>query len=88
VEKQPHPQNSPQGDAPAAWQSTVRFELPNLGTISARLNMLGQHLQIQIQTTSEDSANALRQHAGALAEALGAAGSSLDSLLVQPNEQH
>jgi hypothetical protein len=74
-------------DAPQSWQSTVRFELPSLGTVSASLHLIGEHLHIQVQTASEESANLLRGHAAELANALDAAGSPLDSLLVQQNEQ-
>ena len=83
------PQSSPQGgqEAPQAWQSTVRFELPSLGTITASLHLIGEHLHIQVQTGSQASASLLREHAGQLANALDAAGSPLDSLLVQQNEQ-
>lgn len=74
-------------EAPQSWQSTVRFELPSLGTVSASLHLIGEHLHIQVQTASEESANLLRGHAAELANALDAAGSPLDSLLVQQNEQ-
>ena len=85
VEKQPQ-HSSGGADATPAWQSTVRFNFPNLGTISARLYLLGEHLQIQIQTDSDSTAKALREQAPALSEALDAAGSSLDSLLVQSDD--
>ncbi len=85
VEKQP--QHSGGGaDATPAWQSTVRFNFPHLGTISARLYLQGEHLQIQIQTANPEAAQALREQAPALSAALDAAGSSLDSLLVQSDE--
>jgi hypothetical protein len=74
-------------EAAASWQSTVRFNLPTLGSISATLHMIGEHLHIQVKTGDDTSASLLRQHAPQLAEALGAAGSPLDSLLVQKNEQ-
>ncbi len=73
-------------DAPSAWQSTVRFELPNLGTIHANLHLIGDRLHIQVKTGSENTTSALRENAALLADALGAAGSPLDSLLVQQNE--
>lgn len=69
----------------SAWKSTVRFELPSLGTIHASLHLIGDHLHIQVQTDNPDTTNALREHATLLADALGAAGSPLDSLLVQQN---
>lgn len=85
VEKQPQ-QSHGGAEATPAWQSTVRFNFPNLGPISARLYLQGDHLQIQIQTDSDSTAQALREHAPTLSEALGAAGSPLDSLLVKHDE--
>jgi Flagellar hook-length control protein FliK len=85
VEKQPQHSNGG-ADATPAWQSTVRFNFPGLGNISARLYLQGEHLQIQIKTDNADTAQALREQAPVLSEALHAAGSSLDSLLVQSDE--
>ena len=59
------------------------FSLPSLGNISATLHMIGEHLHIHVKTGDEASAALLREHAPQLADALGAAGSPLDSLLVQ-----
>jgi hypothetical protein len=70
-----------------AWQSTVRFNLPSLGTISASIRLIGEHLHIQVRTVTEETASSLRAHAGKLADALGAAGASLDSLTVKQDER-
>lgn len=69
------------------WQSAVRFELPALGTVSATIVMTGDHVQIHVRTASEDSATALRAHGQELRDALGAAGTPLDSLLIKQDEQ-
>lgn len=87
VQRDPQHNTSGGGEPEQAWQSTVRFELPGLGSITASLHLLGEHLHIQVQTGSERSASLLREHAAELATALDAAGSPLDSLLVQQNEQ-
>ncbi len=84
VQKNPQQQNNHGAqEREAHWQSTVRFSLPSLGNISATLHMIGEHLHIHVKTGDEASAALLREHAPQLADALGAAGSPLDSLLVQ-----
>lgn len=83
VQKNPQQPNSHGGqEREASWQSTVRFTLPTLGNISATLHMIGEHLHIQVRAGDETSAALLREHAPQLADALGAAGSPLDSLQV------
>lgn len=66
-----------------SWQSTVRFSLPTLGAVSATIRLTGEHVQVNIRTADERSAAVLRTYGGVLADALGAAGSTLDSLLVR-----
>jgi hypothetical protein len=70
----------------AVWNSAVRFELPHLGNVSASIRLAGDHVQVQINTGSDEAAAALRGHAGMLADALAAAGSQLDALLVKRDE--
>lgn len=69
-----------------AWQSVVKFHLPELGEVQAHIHLLGSRLHIQIQTENEGSASMLRAHADSLSEALLAAGSPLDSLTVGSHE--
>jgi hypothetical protein len=69
------------------WQSAVRFNLPSLGTVSASIQLVGEHLQIHVRTSTEETASSLRTHAGKLADALGAAGTFLDSLTVKQDER-
>lgn len=76
----------PPATAPAAeagWHSVVRFELPLLGPVTASIRLAGQHLRLQLRTASDATALALRSHGGQLADALGAAGATLDALTVQ-----
>jgi len=71
--------------APAerTWQSTVRFSLPTLGGLSATVRLTGDHVQVDVSAASERTATVLKTYAGMLAEALDAAGTKLDSLLVR-----
>jgi hypothetical protein len=66
-----------------SWQSTVRFSLPTLGAVSATIRLTGEHVQVNVHTADEHAAAALRTYGGMLADALGAAGSTLDSLLIK-----
>lgn len=68
------------------WLSSVRFELPALGAVSATVRLTGNRVQIQLSTASEDAADLLRAHGGALSAALDAAGSPLDLLTVKRDE--
>lgn len=69
-----------------SWQSVVRFELPELGSVQASIHLIGERVHIQVQTEDDSTASLLRAHADTLADALGAAGSPLDSLLVKRHD--
>lgn len=69
------------------WNSTVRFELPKLGCISATIRLVGQRVHVQIHAASENAATLLRIHGTELGEALRAAGAPLDSLSVKQNDE-
>jgi len=69
-----------------SWRSTVRFEMPTLGLITASIHLVNGHVQMQIQTRTEAAASALRANGGKLSSALEAAGSPLDLLTVKRNE--
>lgn len=71
----------------AAWHSTVRFTLPTLGSVSATIRLSGEHVQVQVHTANEETATTLRSHGKLLVDAMGAAGSTLDSLLVKQGDQ-
>jgi hypothetical protein len=70
-----------------SWQSTVRFDLPKLGKISATIHLSGGHVQLRINTASESASKALGAHRDLLANALEVAGSPLDSLTIKQDEQ-
>jgi hypothetical protein len=81
---------SQSGDADenqTSWQSVVRFDLPNLGKISASIHLAGGHVRMQVSTTTAHSAAALKAHGDDLANALNAAGSPLDSLTIKQDGQ-
>ena len=77
-----NPQN-PDGGEQAAWNSTVRFQLPSLGKISASIHLSGGRVQMRLATDSAAAASRLQAHGKELADALDGAGSPLDSLLIQ-----
>lgn len=69
------------------WNSTVRFDLPNLGTVAATISLCGEHVQIRVATQSDQASAVLRESGGMLASALEAAGTRLDTLLVKQDDQ-
>ena len=71
---------------PDSWTSVVRFELPHLGDISATVRLVGERVHVQIGTSTDDTALALRAYGGMLSDALEAAGAPLDSLLVKRDD--
>jgi len=75
--------NSSVPPAERSWQSVLRFELPSLGKLAATLQLRGGHLQLSVQAGSDSAATALRRQAGALADALHAAGLPLDLMTVR-----
>lgn len=79
----PQRKNNDEPAAEPSWQSSVRFSLPTLGAVSATIRLTGEHVQVNVRTADADTASALRQHGNLLADALGAAGTTLDALLVK-----
>ncbi len=79
--------NSNDDDSEAAsWHSAVRFNFPHLGSVLANIRLMNTHVQIHINTPTENVAATLRTHIGALADALTAAGTSLDSMTVKHHD--
>lgn len=70
-----------------AWQSSVKFELPHLGQVSATIHLTGERVRIMLHADSADNAALLRAHGGDLALALDAAGSPLDALTIDNDNQ-
>lgn len=70
----------------STWTSTVRFELPHLGGVSATIRLVDNRVHVQVSTQTEDTAATVRAFGGMLADALDAAGAPLDSLSVKQHE--
>ncbi len=79
--------NTAQNDAAPSWQSTVRFELPQLGVVAATINMHAGHLQLLIRTDSTTTVQSLQEYAPVLADALQQIEMSLESFSVKQDEQ-
>lgn len=70
----------------ANWQSTVRFDLPNLGSVMATINLQSNNLGLSLRAENSDTVSALKNHAGELAFAMQVAGSPLVSFVVNKDE--
>lgn len=70
------------------WRSGVRFRFPMLGTVAASVTLVGEQVHIAVQSGSEDSAATLRAWAGALQQAMEAAGAPLTSLAINAGDNH
>ena len=73
------------GDGEAAdtvWRSGVRFRFPMLGKVAANVTLVGDQVHIAVQSDSQDTAATLRAWAGALQQAMDAAGAPLSSLAI------
>jgi len=68
--------------ADAVWRSGVRFRFPMLGQVAANVTLVGDQVHISVQSGSEDTAATLRAWAGALQQAMDAAGAPLTSLAI------
>jgi len=71
-----------EGEGEPVWRSGVRFRFPLLGKLAANVTLVGDQVHIQVQSGSEDTAATLRAWAGALQQALEAAGAPLTSLTI------
>ncbi|ARU31515.1 hypothetical protein CAP31_07330 [Sulfuriferula sp. AH1] len=69
-----------------SWRSEVRFEMPQLGLITATLQLTGERLTLQIHTDTALAAAQLQAQGNKLGDALAAAGIPLDGLRVKINE--
>lgn len=70
------------GEAGPVWRSGVRFRFPMLGKVAANVTLVGDQVHISVQSGSEDTAATLRAWAGALQQAMDAAGAPLSSLAI------
>ncbi|TDK68342.1 flagellar hook-length control protein FliK [Sapientia aquatica] len=72
-----------QSAAESTWNSSVRFEFAQLGTVSAQLQLTGKHLRVTINTNNASSSVMLQNAAPELTNALKGTGAELDSLLIR-----
>lgn len=76
-------QPSRQEDQPAAWETVLKLELPQLGQVNATIRLQGEQAQVRLRVMDEAAAEALRADQGRLDDALAAAGTLLGGFLVQ-----
>lgn len=77
-----------EGEADPVWRSGVRFRFPMLGKVAANVTLVGDQVHISVQSGSEDTAATLRAWAGALQQAMDAAGAPLSSLAINAEGNH
>lgn len=65
------------------WQSSVNFELPQLGNVSAQLQLTGTHLRLSVSTPNPATALMLQNHANDLIGAFANTGTELDALTIR-----
>lgn len=65
------------GEAPAAWKTSLRLTLPQLGAMTATLSILGNDVRLTLAPAAEDAKSALRAGEPALRTAFERAGLSL-----------
>ncbi|EJN08291.1 flagellar hook-length control protein FliK [Herbaspirillum sp. YR522] len=70
-----------------AWHSVVRFNFAQLGQVSASIRLIGQQIHVQVKADNPAATAALRNNGSLLANAMAAAGTSLDSLVVKQDGQ-
>lgn len=84
---QDHPQSQQQAgtddEYAPTWQSVVRFNFEHLGSVSASIRLIGQQIHVQVNADNDITAAALRTHGNLFADAMSAAGTSLDSLNIR-----
>jgi len=80
------PRQTHEGEPESSWSSTVRFEMPTLGSIAASIHLNNGRVQMHIRTATESIATTLRANGKTLASALEDAGAPLDLFTVNPHE--
>ena len=85
---QEHGQDSPKQGATddenaPTWHSVARFNFAHLGSVSASIRLIGQQIHVQVKADNDAATAALRGNTGLFANAMAAAGTSLDSLIVK-----
>ena len=66
------PEQKPdQAEPEKSWNSTVRFSLPNLGSVSATIRLTGDHVRVQVNTANEETATTLKKLRQAIGRCAG-----------------
>lgn len=88
IKKETQSKHNPQEMEDATiWQSVVRFDLPNLGPVTAIINLQSNNLGLSLRAEQSNTVSALKDHASELAAAMQVAGSPLMSFAVNKNER-
>ncbi|PXX46744.1 flagellar hook-length control protein FliK [Undibacterium pigrum] len=88
IKKETQSKHNPQEMEDAtSWQSVVRFDLPNLGLVTAIINLQSNNLGLSLRAEQSNTVSALKDHASELAAAMQVAGSPLMSFAVNKNER-
>jgi len=88
IKKETQSKHNPQEMEDAtSWQSVVRFDLPNLGPVTAIINLQSNNLGLSLRAEQSNTVSALKDHASELAAAMQVAGSPLMSFAVNKNER-
>jgi hypothetical protein len=69
------------------WQSAVNFELPQLGNVSAKLQLTGTRLRLSVSTPNPATALMLQNHANELIGAFDNTGTQLDALTINASSK-
>lgn len=89
ISQEQQQQNGTQDDETApTWHSVVRFNFEHLGAVSASIRLVGQQIHMQVSTSNDNAAAALRANGNLLTEAMSAAGTALDSLIVKQDGEN
>ena len=82
-EKQHQKSSNSGAENEAHWQSLVNFELPELGKISANLNINSNHLKITIQSKLQGTVDELKKYAPELASTMTSLGIIFEGLVIK-----
>lgn len=72
-----------QASSDSAWQTVVRFNLPQLGQVNATIFLQGEHTQVHVEVQNAAIASSLKNGSEQLGLSLAASGTALDKLTVQ-----
>jgi len=67
-------------------QSEITLHFPRLGKVTAKLNVWGEHVNVQILAEQSNTALALKTQAGELSEAFELSGQSVESLIISTSK--